>query len=331
MTVHSKILSMVKLGIVLTTSTVFVSAVHAADDTVVRMQGLDGGTSALAVMTIEHLGLLKKYNVKAQFQYLSATASSQNFLQGLSDVNFDSSITDVLVANSRQYGYASLAPEAINHAKIVASKDSPYNSMKDLLGKKIGWYSSDSTGSLTMAALLADEGINFFNDYKFIKSSPAALVKLLANGDVDAILDFQPWISWAETQVKSGIKTIYDPNVAWKKKTGGVLWMTGLTVKRAWANSHPEKIQAVQKMWCEAADYINSNPQKIMEVPNIQKALKPLDEKGREIFVSWISENKPFRCEWTPALRENGMKFLELLNNTAKFTKSIPQDIYLEK
>src|SRR5690606_1454591 len=109
---------------------------------------MDQGTSGLALKTIEELKLDEKYGFSAEFQYVGADASSQNFLQGQSDINFDSAPTDAALANENGHDMVIFSPEAVNHAVIIAPAGSPIDSLQSLKGKKIGWYGSDATAAV---------------------------------------------------------------------------------------------------------------------------------------------------------------------------------------
>lgn len=280
----------------------------------VRLAALDQGTSGLALKTIEVLELDKKYGFDATYDYVSADVSTQNFLQDLVDINFNSAPNDAALATLSGVDTVAISSEAVFHQTVIAPADSPYENMADLKGKKIGWYGSDSTGAVVSGYLLDKyEGIDFFNDYKFADSAPSALVQLLKAGQVEAIVDFQPWNSWAESQVPGGVKVIFSPNEVWEEETGGELWMTAVATKRKYLESNREDAENVVKAWCEAADYLNNQMDKVQENEELVKFLEPLDEAGLAAFADWVTETKPFHCGWTEDQIDNANMFLDEL------------------
>ena len=283
-------------------------------DGAVRLSALDQGTSGLALKTIEVLELDKKYGFDAEYAYVSADVSTQNFLEGLVDINFNSAPNDAALATNSGVETVAISSEAVFHQSVIVPADSPYETMADLEGKKIGWYGSDSTGAVVTGYLLDKyEGIDFFDDYQFIESAPSALVQLLKAGQVDAIVDFQPWNSWAESQISGGVKEVFDPNAVWEEETGGQLWMTSIATTREYLDANRETNENVVKAWCEAADYLNNNMDEVQENPELVEFLEPLDEAGLDAFADWVTEEQPFSCGWDDEQISNANDFLDEL------------------
>jgi NitT/TauT family transport system substrate-binding protein len=292
----------------------------------VRLQGLAGGMSATALKVIEVRGLDKKHGFKGEYQYIPPDAAGQNFLQGKSDVNFDSGPPDLPIAAKEDYDVVSISGEARNHVSIVAPADSPYTDIKSLKGKKIGWFGADSTAALSISMLLEDDGIDFFKDYKFAQADPAGLIPLLKAGQVDAIVTFQPWASWADSQIPGGVKTIYDPSEDWNaSNAGGTVWTTIVGTKREWLEKNPELAKKVLAAWCEAADYMNTNMADVVKEPEVQKVLEPVGaDTGLDVMAAWVTENKPFGCGWSEDEIADVNAFLDKMAEQGKLFKDHP-------
>lgn len=330
----------VRVGVAVATSALVLSGCGGSDSdsasedagasggATVRLSALDQGTSGLALKVIEVLGLDEKYGFDAEYQYVGSDASTQNFLQGQSDINFNSSPNDTALAAENDYDAIAISGESRFHAAIVTAADSPYDDMESLKGKTIGWYGSDSTGAVVMGYFLDRfDGIDLFNDYEFVETSPSALVQLLAAGEVDAIMDFQPWNSWAESQIPGGTKVLYDPNAEWEDETGGQMWMTSIATMQKFADANPEEVGKVVEAWCEAADYLNNNMDEVLANKELTAFLEPLDEAGLESFASWVTESEPFSCDWTEDQIANANEFLDALAEQGELFTQNPGDL----
>lgn len=302
------------------------------DDTpTVRLAALDQGTSGLALKVIEEQGLAEKHGFSAEFQYIPSDAAAQNFLQGQSDINFNSSPNDVALAAENGYDAVTISSEAQWHPAIIARTDSPYTDMESLKGKTIGWFGSDSTAAVVMGYFLAEnQGIDLFNDYEFVQTSPSALVQLLAEGQVDAIMDFQPWISWANSEVPGGVKVIYDPNEEWQEATGGNLWVTSISVMEDFLNENEEATANVVNAWCDAAEYINDNIHEMISDEAFTEFLQPLTEGGLEAYAEWVSETRPFHCGWDKDQIANANEFLDALAEHGELITDNPGDLIVD-
>jgi ABC-type nitrate/sulfonate/bicarbonate transport system substrate-binding protein len=282
---------------------------------VVRLQGLSGGLSAVALKVIEIRGLDEKHGFTGEYQYIPADAASQNFLLGKSDVNFDSGPPDLPIAAKEDYDVVSFSGEARNHVTIIAPADSEYTDIQSLKGKKIGWFGADSTAALSISMLLEDDGLNFFKDFEFSQADPAGLVPLLKSGQVEAIVTFQPWASWADSQIEGGVKTIYDPGEDWAQShPGGNVWTTIVGTKREWLEANPELAQSVRDAWCEASEYMNANMSEVVQEPEVQELLAPAGpDTGLDVMASWVEENQVFGCGWSEEEIADVNAFLDMM------------------
>lgn len=295
---------------------------------VVRLQGLSSGLSGVAIKTIQIQGLDKKHGFTGEYQFLPPDSATQNFLLGKSDVDFDVGPPDLAVAASKDYDVVSFTSAVKNHVSVIAPADSEFTTMESLKGHKIGWFGADSTAALTLAMLLNDEGINFFKDYKFAQAAPPALVPLLKSGQVDAIVTFEPWTSWARSQIEGGIKTIYNPGDAWHKThPDGDIWTTIGAAQRDWIKQNTELAQDVEDAWCEAADYMNNHMAELVKNPEIEKLLEPVSPEGLEAMAKTVSEQKLFQCGWSAAGAKDVNAFLDAMAKQGTLFKKNPGNL----
>jgi NitT/TauT family transport system substrate-binding protein len=302
------------------------SASGGGEPPVVRLQGLSGGMSAAALKVIEIRGLDEKHGFKGEFQYIPADAATQNFLQGKSDVNFDSGPPDLPIAAKEDYDVVSISGEAENHVSIIAPADSEFTDIKSLKGHKIGWFGADSTAALSISMLLEDDGLDFFKDFDFAQADPAGLVPLLKSGQVDAIVTFQPWASWADAQIEGGVKTIYDPVEDWSSThPGGTVWTTIVGTTREWLDANPKVAKQVVDAWCEAADEMNNNMTALIQEPEFQEVLEPVGpDSGLDSMAEWAKENQPFGCGWSDDQIKDVNAFLDQMADQGKLFKENP-------
>jgi ABC-type nitrate/sulfonate/bicarbonate transport system substrate-binding protein len=296
----------------------------------VRLQALSDGLSAVSLKVMEMQGFDKANGFTGEFQYIPADASSQNFLLGKSDVDFDAGPPDMAVAATKDYDVVSFTGAAKNHVEVIAPAGSPYTDMASLKGKTIGWFGSDSTAALTIQMLLKEQGIDFFNDYKFATASPSALVPLLKSGQVDAIVDFQPWTSWADSQVEGGVKTVFDPNEEWQKQhPGGTIWTTIGAAQRKWIQDNPELAQNVEKAWCQTADYLDKHMKEVVQEPEIQELLDPVTaDSGLDTMAQFVQDQQLYVCGWTDAQVEDVNAFLDQMAKQGTLFKKNPGNLF---
>lgn len=294
----------------------------------VHIQALDGGMSALSLRVIEEEGFDEAHGFKGDFQYVSADASAQNFLGHESDVAFDIGPPDIGVMKSKDHDVVMFSGNTKNHLRIITRADAPYDSIDDLVGRKVGHYGDDSTGTLSLAMLLDQyhDGLSFQKDFRLVLAAPAALVPLLASGEVDAILNFEPNISRATETVKGGIKEVYDLGAEWKQRTGGTLWTTTVGAFRDWLTKNPKLAKAVLAAWGDAAKLLNADPGKVVS-NRAYNDLLGLRGKGLKTFEAYLAKRKLFTTGLTPDEASNIDTFLELMAKQGTLFKKAPRHV----
>lgn len=293
----------------------------------VRLQALDGGMGALSLKVIEEQGFDTKHGFKGDFQYVPADASAQNFLQHESEVTLDLGPPDVAIMKNKGNDVVMFSGNVTgHHVRVIAKGDTPYNSIEDLVGHKIGHYGDDSTGTLTISMLLDQyhNKLNFSKDFELVLAEPPALVHLLDSGQVDAMVNFQPHIARASTTIESGVKTVYDPASDWQQQIGGTLWTTTVASFRNWIKKHPDRARSVLDAWSDGADFINSNPDQIVADRAYHEILG-LNQAGLKAFEKYLEQRNRVAAGFTDKDISSINKSLELMAKQGVLFKKAPK------
>lgn len=304
------------------------------DKPLVRVQSLDGGMSAILIKAIEVNDFDESNGFEGEFQYVPVDAATQSFLQGESDVSFTSGVPEVGVAASQDYDIIGFSGVTTNLVRVLVRSDSPYQSIEDLRGEKVGHFGDDTTATLTIQLFLNQfhGGIDFLNDYDLVLNSPPALIELLASGEVEGIVSFWPHISRAEVEVPGGVREIYDPEEDWSQNSSeSPLWTTILASSRDWATDNLDTARAVKTAGCDAVAWINENPDEIISSPDFDE-LMGLDEKAKEEFGKYLSERSPYDCQtWDDPENLSSVEgFLDMMAEQGALFEEVPQDAIID-
>lgn len=160
---------------------------------VVTMQTLSGGMGAMILKAIDTSGLDKKNGFQGKFSYIDPDAATNTFLLKQNDVSVDIDTLGVAIARNAGHKVVSFYPVLNNNSAIIVRADSTYTSPKDLIGKKVGHFGTDSGTTSIMTVLLKQlYDIDVQKDFKLVEAGPSALPELLKKGEVEAIFDFTP-------------------------------------------------------------------------------------------------------------------------------------------
>lgn len=141
---------------------------------------------------------------------------------------------------------------------LLVRGDSPYTTLKDLKGKKIGWYGLPSGGGIGFYVLSHKRSINILKEFQLIQTRPPALIPLLEKREVEAIVIYEPFVSRLLATGK--YRVIMGPFFKeWEEETGIPMEMAGLAASEEWLKNQKDLACKIVKMWKETANYIKEN------------------------------------------------------------------------
>ena len=146
-----------------------------------------------------------------------------------------------------------------NHAFVSKSPD--ITKPADLKGKTVA--ATTSSGFYGMASFfLKQNDLDPRKNINVVDAAPSAVQTMLLADRADAGLLFDPALS--STLIK-GFHLVGDMNASIRDALGmaptAPVWYLGAFAHKAWIDANPDKVLATLKMWQEAADFYNKNPE----------------------------------------------------------------------
>lgn len=141
---------------------------------------------------------------------------------------------------------------APDQTAILVKKDSPIQSIKDLVGKKVGVNAIKGENWIFDGAMFKKAGVNPTSITSVVVPFPNML-DALTNGSADAVVDSQPFVQVALATGNVRVLTYPFLDV----KPGIVL--TEYVTSSSWAKSHASTVKAVQKALQEGVAYLQQN------------------------------------------------------------------------
>jgi len=138
----------------------------------------------------------------------------------------------------------------------VVRKDSPYKTLADLKGKKIGNFSR-VTGAFFFSAVIAKEhGLDIEKDFQSVPAETGALIALLERGEVEAINMFEPHTT--KLVVSGKYRVLLDFDVELKRIFGSPPLKTGMAVLRETAEKQPALVRAIRGAYVDGIKLIKA-------------------------------------------------------------------------
>lgn len=280
------------------------------------------GLTGLAVQVMRDLKIPEKDGVQFEYyDFLDPSSLNDAFVMGKFDVNLAAGVNVIALARSKGYKVQYFFPTLINSVSLLVKKDSPYKSLLDLRGKKIGWYGLTSGGGTAFYVLAKKEGVNILKDYQLIQSKPPALMLLLEKGELDAIIIYEPFVS--RMLATGNYRVILGPFYReWEKRTGFKMEMSGLAAKEEWINENLPLAKKIIKIWKDTVDYIKKHPKEVLlKYPNYTNL------KTQQEIELGIRNIPPIYIDEWGTLDQSIQLMLNMLVQDKVLIKEIPQGI----
>ena len=188
--------------------------------------------------------------------YLSGLNAVEGMLAGESDIAGAAEFVFVqeIMQNASIYNIGNI--DQYLSLYIVGRTDKSISNASDLIGKKIG-VALGTSHQFFLGRFLELNGI---------KASQVALLNVafneqsdaLANGTIDAVITFQPFLSQIESRLGN-------TTVVWSAQAGQPGYVVALCTKSL-ATAHPEIIERYLKALVQAEDFIVNHPDQAMAI-----------------------------------------------------------------
>lgn len=139
---------------------------------------------------------------------------------------------------------------------IVARKDRGIRAVSDLKGRKLA-ATLGTTADFYMDAFLAAHGISR-NEIKIIDIKAEELPDALANGDVDAVSVFNPYIIQAQNKLGDRGISFFDKDL--------YTWTFNIVAKQEFIRKNPEKVKRLLRALIKAEEFARENPEKAQKI-----------------------------------------------------------------
>lgn len=182
-----------------------------------------------------------------------------------------------------------IAPLLWNTYSVLARRDSPYQRLEDLKGKKFGVPERITGGYTSMALVVRMLGMDLEKDFRLIIGTPVGLITFLQRGEVDAILQFDPLVS--RLLAEGTARELVRPNDLWKQLTGGDMFMIGHAVHEDWLKANPDRARRLARTMLEGARYVAAHPEAVEEAkkflgPKSETELRLLKERMPRVYAT---------------------------------------------
>lgn len=218
-----------------------------------RIAQIASGQGGYVMRVAEEFGLAEKHGLDLQVFEMGFTEAGNALQLGRVDVGI---IQPSTALNLRRSGFdvQMVAPVLWSGNFFVVKADSPYETLEDLVGKRIGNF-SQVTGAYFFSQVMARaKGLDIEEDFEQAIAATGALIALLERGDVEAINMFEPFVS---RMLSSGeYRAPIDFDAEFEELFGTRPIKNTVGAQRQFIEENPEAIRRIQLVLRDAIDII---------------------------------------------------------------------------
>jgi len=223
------------------------------------------GLTGLAVQVMQDQQLPEKHGLKVNWHgFVDPTSLNGAFVLGKFDVNLAAGASVIALARSQGHDVAYFFPTLLNSTSLLVPQDAPYTTLRDLKGKRVGWYGLASGGGVGFYLIAKRQDVNVLKDLALIQGKPPALMVLLEKGDLDGVLIYEPFVTQLVTTGK--FRILVGPFYQeWKQHTGHPLEMAGMAASERWLRTNDGQAKRLVRAWRDAVTHIRLHTRDVLE------------------------------------------------------------------
>ncbi|HEX6174699.1 MAG TPA: ABC transporter substrate-binding protein [Candidatus Binatia bacterium] len=247
------------IAIMITLSSFCRAPVQAQSLQTVNIATAAAGQSGYIAALIDAKGIAAKHGLKINNLMMDFTEAANalklgraiaSAMQPSTAVNLLKSGTDIRL----------IAPQIWSGNSWLVKKDSPYKSLADLKGKKIGNFAR-VTGAYFFSAVIAKEKkLDIEKDFQSIPAETGALIALLERGEVEAINMFEPHTT--RLVLSDKYRVLLDFDVELEKLFGAPPLKSSVGMLRETVEKQPALVKAIRAAYVEAVKMIKAGQDK---------------------------------------------------------------------
>ncbi|MBI0444915.1 aliphatic sulfonate ABC transporter substrate-binding protein [Deinococcus sp. DB0503] len=306
----TRILALLTVGLLAT-------AAHAQTATTVRLGYFPNLTHAPALIGLER-GTFQKALGNAKLDahsFVSGTTLMEAFAAGQLDLAYVGPGPAINgAARGMPLQFIAGASEA--GAVLVARRDSPIRTYKDLAGKRVAVPSLGNTQDISLRHILKEQGLKAQTDggnVTVVPIPPADIAAAFAANRVDATLVPEPWGAALEAQ---GHRLIGNEKTVWR---AGQYPSTILIVNTKFAQANPALVTAFLKAHADAVAFLNQKPAAAQAAVNSQLAKLTGQKLDPRVLQRAFT-----RTRFTTNLDLDALNDYAALNVEAGYARSVP-------
>ncbi len=291
--------------------------------TKVNLGFFSSAASSMVSNAMQTQNYAKDFKFDVSWATLTDQATATNSLaKGSLDVYYGGNIGSLAAAKAGDLPIQIVFGSARASNTIMVAKDSPYNSVADLKGKKVGSPFNPPLAFHVSIFGLKNKGVAInYDDLTYSNSPPNVLPSLLDSHQVEAIEIISPILENLNASGKYRVLSVARDE--WSAMGNGVLYGAVIAANSSFGDSHPNAVTSAIQMWVNAVKYISNNSNIIADYAT--NTLK----RCPQVVDSYVQGQRSQiqLAAWDDAAIAGLNKLIEMFQSTGILTKK-PENLF---
>ncbi|MCC6211922.1 MAG: ABC transporter substrate-binding protein [Burkholderiales bacterium] len=217
------------------------------------------GTQWYVAEAMQRGGFFRKHDLEIERKDVASVPAIFTTLKAKAgDIAFSSWIANMQF-RAQGLDFIDVFPLTEFHNDVMVRPDSPVRNIADLKGRRVGLYGGPAGGTTAMFKVQAMRffGLDPERDLKMHFGATPLLAGLLEKGELDAIIVTEPVAT--ELALAKKVRIIANLNDLHRSQTGEGLLSLTITVRREFAEQHPQAVRAFIRAYLDGLAYLKGN------------------------------------------------------------------------
>ncbi len=300
------------------------STVFSQDLPTIKIQALKGSVGSVPLLVLKEKKLDEKHGFKAEIDFLAMGGGFQAFLQGKYDISNDEDAVGTAIARGEGFDIHGFLPYGNLYLGIVVPGTSSAKTVEELKGKRVGHFGLESGTTTYLRQLIEKtDGFDLTREFNMQQAGPAALVPMLESGGIEAMLNFEPYVSSAMVATKG--RYLLQATEAYRAANDGFSpWLGIFVSSNDWLTKNPDLAYKFRDAMEESIATIRESDYQLLKDSFIAEQLGVSSPEVLDQLVENADKYDYFTSEWTPELLVKAYDYLGTVAKEGVLLTEVP-------
>lgn len=283
---------------------------------------LEGASAGIVTQIMLREGVDSEHNLHVNFKKMGLNEAQNAFFRGQVET---SAIGPIPLARANAKSGVDVqiaAPVIRNHHSILVKPDSPYETVEDLVGKRIASFPRQSSSYNSYALIASEMGYDWEEDFNLTLTSTINILNLFDRGDVEAATHFEPFVTrWVAPNKARPMVEVRD---LYEEAFGRPQQFASIAVQSEIIENEPSRVIKLHRAYMDTLKLIREDTDRVIDRFSDAYGL----ESDQQIELAKERIPKIYLPRWDDEVINSGKADIEASIENGLLTEDAPTDVF---